>query len=487
MQFLRLSILFAFFALSIAKAACTNATDFEIFANRTSLGCNAVVSTQITYGDSLTFYISPANGKIEWKVTNTVIDTGYKYTPIFTENANKTITYLVERNGISKTISIQVQVRPGYTVSFDTDGGTPSISFQSVLKDSLAKKPTENLTKTGYDFDGWNFNFSTPITKDTTINAKWKTKIYTVSFYTDGGSTVASQKVNYYSTASVPTPAPTKAGKDFEGWDFDFNTPITKDTTINAKWKEKLYTIGLFFKGTVKFENQDFDLDTLLSDKQRYYYVAGQSLCSDSAKMKSTIIHITFKETDVSIRINNIPQPNTIDENGRHYDIPFKFDSLGLNTRIYELISNNGLHSEFDTISIETPIPYDAIIKQKWNNVLFVNNNPKTNGFHTSFKDFKWFKNDLRVGNNSQFYSAILDTNDSYRVEMKTEKDARISSCGGHPKKYQEPTPITRTKKIKTKQVLGIKEKSLNSGSKVYNLNGKLAKETPAGVYIVEE
>jgi len=484
MQFLRYSIAFAFFAFSIARADCT---DFEIFANRTSLGCNAVVSTKITYGDSLTLSISPASGNIEWRATDiVVIGTGFKYTPILIENADKTITYFVERNGVSKTINIQVQTRPGYTVSFNTDGGVPSVFPQIVLKDSLAQKPIETLTKAGYNFDGWNFDFSTPITKDTAITAKWRTDAYTVSFNSNGGSEVASQKVNYNSTVSVPTPAPTKAGQDFDGWDFDFSTRITKDTTITAKWKDKLYAIGSFFKGTLKFENQDFELYSASSGNLRHYFVAGQSLCDDSLKMKSTTMNITFKEPDIILRINNSPQSSTLDENGLHYKIPFEFDSLGLNTRIYELISKNGLYSEFDTISIETPIPYDIIVKQKWNNVLFVNNNPKTNGFNTSFKDFKWFRNDLLVGY-SQFYSAALNANDKYRVDMKTEKGTGISSCGGNPSN----NPLLDTQKIrakgKTKQVLGIQEKSLNYGSKVYNLNGKLTKETPAGVYIVEE
>jgi len=311
----------------------------------------------------------------------------------------------------------------------------------------------------------------------------------TVSFDSDGGSAVASQKVNCNSTVRVPTPAPTKAGQEFGGWDFNFTTLITKDTTIKAIWKKKLYTIGQLFKGAIEFEPHDFDLDTASSSEHRYHFVGGQNLCNDIAQIEITKLRITFNETDVSLIVNNIPRSYTVVENEKIYEISSdEFSKFGLGSErfIYELISDKGLRSELDTLIIETPIPYDNIVKQKWNNVLFVNNNPNTNGFNTSFKNFKWFQNDLLVAQ-TQFYSATLNTNYKYRVAMETEKGAKISSCGKNPEKYQEPPKATRTKKIKTKQVLGIQEKSMNSNSKIYNLNGKLTKETPAGVYIVEE
>ncbi|GBU24202.1 hypothetical protein R83H12_00830 [Fibrobacteria bacterium R8-3-H12] len=247
MPFLRLAVIFVFFAFSIARAC----DDFEIFANNTSLGCDAVVSTNIMYGDPLIFSVSPPTGDIKWRATTPtgiIIVAGPAYTPIL-ENIGKTISYIVEKDGILKTINVNIQIRPIYTVSFDTDGGTPPISNQEVLKDSLAKKPTETLTKTGYDFEGWDFDFNTPITKDTTIRAKWKIQVYKVLFDSDGGSPVASQNVNYNSTASIPTPQPTRTGYDFDSWDFNFSTPITRDITIRARWNIKTYTVSFNSNG----------------------------------------------------------------------------------------------------------------------------------------------------------------------------------------------------------------------------------------------
>jgi hypothetical protein len=553
MSFLRLAILSAFFASSIARAACD---DFEIFANKVSLGCDDFVYYEIIYGDYLKFSVSPAKGTYEWISSYTKIKTGYSFSPEFSENPSTSITeiYQVRKDGLTKTIEVTVLSRPSYTVFFDTDeddefttippqtvlknelaeepeetetltktgylfdrwdfdfntpivedttikaiwrvetyivyfntdGGEPSNIRPQVMlnKGELAKKPTETLTKTGYDFDGWNFDFSTPIVKDTTIKAKWKIKKYTVSFNSNGGSAVPSQSVNYNSKASMPESEPTKTGYDFDGWDFDFNTPITKNITIKAKWKE-INTP----EEAIVFEDPGFDFDPALSNKQRHYFVANSSLCK---KMKKTTIYIGVKP-DIILRIGKSPQKST-DEDGLLYEILFTFnDTLpGLDTLVYELISKDGSRSEFHTILAETPIPFEDLVRQKWNNLLFVNNNPKENGGY-EFTDFKWFRNnDENSISDLQFYPvkpglATLNPKDTLRVVMQTAEGIRVSTCEGHAKDNAKNTDLAKAPKKRSKQVLGTKEKTLNYSSKIYNLGGKLTKETPAGVYIVEE
>ena len=64
---------------------------------------------------------------------------------------------------------------------------------------------------------------------------------WTVKFETEGGSEVAQQNVKNGQTATKPTD-PTKEGYKFSGWydgdaKFDFDTPITKDTTLTAQWQ----------------------------------------------------------------------------------------------------------------------------------------------------------------------------------------------------------------------------------------------------------
>ena len=70
---------------------------------------------------------------------------------------------------------------------------------------------------------------------------------YLVMFKSNGGTEVASQKIESGKTATEPT-APTKVGYTFAGWFngesvFDFETAITENITLTAKWTLITYTI----------------------------------------------------------------------------------------------------------------------------------------------------------------------------------------------------------------------------------------------------
>lgn len=65
------------------------------------------------------------------------------------------------------------------TVAFDSKGGSP-INPQRVESGKTISKPA-NPTRSGYDFVEWQlngktYNFSTPVTKDITLTAKWKVR-----------------------------------------------------------------------------------------------------------------------------------------------------------------------------------------------------------------------------------------------------------------------------------------------------------------------
>ena len=68
---------------------------------------------------------------------------------------------------------------PSYTVKFDTDGES-SISNQTVTQNGTVNKPADPA-KDGYKFDGWytdkdfaeEFDFNSKVTKNITIYAKW--------------------------------------------------------------------------------------------------------------------------------------------------------------------------------------------------------------------------------------------------------------------------------------------------------------------------
>jgi len=510
MPFFRLSILFAFFAFSFTRAACPSGDDdFKIFAkindkDKKPLGCDEEVSTEITYGDTLTLSVEPDTGTYTWTTaTGTIIiKDSSSFSPKFSVSENPpedgvTEIYKVRKKGGStKTIEVTILGRPTHTVSFDTDEDDDytEIDDQEVMEDSLATIPieTDSLKKAGYVFVKWDFDFEkTPIKKDTTIKAIWRVKAYLVSFDTDGGTpSISPQIVAENGLAKEPKETLTRTGYEFDGWNFDFKTYITKDTTIKAKWKISTLFVG----DTIVFDSSGYDLNTKLSSKQRHYFVASPSRCE--IKEKDTIkIQIMIKDPDIILKIKG-EWPGTLDEKGLRYEIPFVFGKLGnldSNKLIYEWFSKkDNSYLKSDTIIIETPVPFkDPLIKKKWNNIWFVNNNPKTNGLKDSIIEFEWFKDNNKVGD-SQYYSTNSNPKDvPYNVVMQTSKgnslSTKISTCPD-PKENKENINNEQTPKpTLTKQVLGINEKSLNKSSKVYNLNGKLTKETPAGVYIVKE
>lgn len=59
------------------------------------------------------------------------------------------------------------------TVTFVYGNGDPNTTVQ-VEKGKKVSKPTTNPTRDGYTFEGWDFNFDTPVNSNVTINAQWK-------------------------------------------------------------------------------------------------------------------------------------------------------------------------------------------------------------------------------------------------------------------------------------------------------------------------
>ena len=139
-----------------------------------------------------------------------------------------------------------------YTVRFDSQKGT-EVSAKEVEKGKKVAKP-EDPTREGYIFKGWYkeagctnaWNFDTDVVdKDLTLFAKWTKKVYEVSFISNGGSEVPTQKVEHGDKALRPSP--TRDNFLFIGWyrdkelklEFDFvNTSITENIILYAKWEE---------------------------------------------------------------------------------------------------------------------------------------------------------------------------------------------------------------------------------------------------------
>ena len=148
------------------------------------------------------------------------------------------------------------EVIGAYTVTFQSEGGSEVAS--QIRANTPAARPADP-TNEGYTFIGWyngesEWDFETPVTADLTLTAKWQLNRYTITFDTAGGSEVAPITQDYGTTITPPA-APTRTGYTFAGWDREIPTAMpAEDMTITAQWQVNQYTI------TFKPENGGQDI-----------------------------------------------------------------------------------------------------------------------------------------------------------------------------------------------------------------------------------
>ena len=167
-----------------------------------------------------------------------------------------------------KSITLYAKWKPNtYTISYNANGGSGSMSTDTISygEDYTAKSNT--FTRTGYTFAGWNENSSGTgtdwtswigkpwtwaYTKNITLYAKWKANTYTVSYNANGGSgTMSTDTISYGSDYTAKANTFTRPGYTFAGWNenasgtgTDWTSWIgkpwtwtyTKDITLYAKW-----------------------------------------------------------------------------------------------------------------------------------------------------------------------------------------------------------------------------------------------------------
>jgi len=180
-----------------------------------------------------------------------------------------------------------------YTVTFNSNGGS-GVKSQSVEEGKKATKPV-NPTKNGYVFKEWTlngkaYNFNTAVNKNITLVATWEKKVlstFTVTFNSNGGSSVAKQSVLEGNKVKKPA-NPTRSGYTFKGWylngkAYNFNTAVSKNITLTAQWTAISYTIKV---SSVDSYSPDRTLKVYENNKaisvKSIHYTDGTYLCSGS-------------------------------------------------------------------------------------------------------------------------------------------------------------------------------------------------------------
>src|SRR5690554_7136806 len=235
-------------------SACTNSVEFTI--NFDSNGGSEVSSIK-------------TDGKSSITLPNDPIKDGYSFAGWYWDNSTFrdlfTVNSLLER-GISGNLTVYAKWNEEDTpigaikVTFNSMGGS-EVNPQYVQKDNTIAIP--NTSKVGYTLDGWytslnngqtfdeKWSFTNnKVTTDITLYAKWIINQYTITFNSNGGSSVSSITQDYLH-AALPISDPTKVGYTFAGWYSDsnlstaytFTTMPAEDITLYAKWIINQYTI----------------------------------------------------------------------------------------------------------------------------------------------------------------------------------------------------------------------------------------------------
>lgn len=130
-----------------------------------------------------------------------------------------------------------------YTVTF-LDYYGEMVSTQTISYGEAATAPDIPLEIENLYFLEWDKAFSW-VKEDMTVNAVYAYKTYTVSYDTNGGNDISSEKVNFGSAPTQPS-EPTKLGCSFVGWFIDseyttayyFDYAFDVDTTLYAKMQQ---------------------------------------------------------------------------------------------------------------------------------------------------------------------------------------------------------------------------------------------------------
>ena len=147
-----------------------------------------------------------------------------------------------------------------HTVSFDTDGGS-AVDAQKILRGQKVVRPVDP-TRSGYRFNGWYkdasvYDFTSPVLDDFTLRAAWTANQYTITFDSDGGSTVTS--ITQDCGTAITAPAnPTRDGYTFTGWHPAIPAAMPAgDLTVKALWSANSYAITYDLDGGTAEGNPD--------------------------------------------------------------------------------------------------------------------------------------------------------------------------------------------------------------------------------------
>ena len=144
------------------------------------------------------------------------------------------VTELLNHDGAELSYTAKnANVNIYHTVSF-IGFDNKVIDVQKVVRGDDAKAPSAPYVE-GYTFTGWDKAF-TSVMEELTVKAQYKINTYTVKFVDWDGTTLKEETVEYGKSATAPE-NPTREGYNFKGWDKDFSS-VKENMTVTAVYEE---------------------------------------------------------------------------------------------------------------------------------------------------------------------------------------------------------------------------------------------------------
>ena len=170
------------------------------------------------------------------------------------------VFYILVTNGsTSKSYTVVIRRLPTYTVRFVTAGGT-TVRSQTVEEGSLATAP--GTSRTGYTFKGWNFDFTTKITEDITVEASWEANtdtVYKVEYYLENTHKTGYEYPIVENFSGTTASTVTAELKEFKHFKFNEAISVTSGS-VNADG-------SLVLK--VYYLRDTYGIDALVNDDAR--------------------------------------------------------------------------------------------------------------------------------------------------------------------------------------------------------------------------
>jgi uncharacterized repeat protein (TIGR02543 family) len=225
---------------TITASIGSDATNLS--ANSSSISFTITIPTQtITYaagtggsGTAPTTPISVNYGSTFTTPANTYSRTGYSFagwsdgTNTFAAGVTYPSTGTVSGNvTLTATWTANTQAIT-YAAGSGGSGSAPT-SPTTVAFSATFTTPTNTFTKAGYSFSGWSDGTNTyaagvtypstgSISGDVTLTATWTADALTVTYNSQGGTSVNSGTVNTAASIQSAPTAPTRTGYTFSGW-----------------------------------------------------------------------------------------------------------------------------------------------------------------------------------------------------------------------------------------------------------------------------